>query len=204
MARSRKAAIELISLFMLLVKFFSDVFKSVNELNGKKEDVYIFFALEDGAKSFAELIISKTKKAIQTTAQAVLQSLSTLMTALNLDWKNDNITEANFPALPEDEIEYSKKEFKLYNFTKTVSSQHALQVIEKDGFRPATVREQLQWAKDHWNRKDWITALGQMWLDSIGDHRVSVLDRRGGECKLFLGWFGDDWSSDYQFLTVRK
>jgi len=137
-------------------------------------------------------------------AKQVVQSLSDLIAPLRLDWKNGNITEENFPVLPEDGVEFSKKEFKLYDFVKTISSKNSIEAMERDGFRPATVREQLQWAKDHWNRRDWVVALGQTWLDSDGDLRVSVLLRDDGKCGLFLDLFQFGWYSSYRFLAVRK
>jgi len=196
MARNRKSAIALISLFMLLVKFFSDVFKSVKELNGSEKDVYDFFASENGAKKFADLIvIKKTKK--------VLKTLADLISSLKLDYVNPNITEANFPAQPQDNDD-SKKEYKLFDFGKGISSENVIAGMEKDGYRPATTRELLQWAIKNWNGKSLVVALGQTWLDSDGIRGVSVLLFRDGERQLRLSWFGLAWDGVCRFLAIRN
>jgi len=145
-----------------------------------------------------------TKKTAQAAVRVVLQSLSDLIAALKLDWKSDDITEANSLVLPEDEIEFSKKKFKLYNFRTAISSEDALEEMEKDDYRPATLREKLQWAKDHWNRKDYIVALGQTWPDSADLRRFSVLYCSGDGCGLRLSLFQYEWGLLYRFLAVRK
>ncbi len=141
----------------------------------------------------AELLVGKTKK--------ILQSLSDLITPLKLDYVNSNITEATFPVQPQDND--SEKEYKLFNFG-SISSEDAIARMDKEGFRPATTREQLQWAVKNWNGKDWVFALGQNWLDSDSYRQVSILFFREDERQLSLRWFGGVWSADCRFLAVRK
>ncbi len=129
------------------------------------------------------------------------KSLISLISSLKLDWVNSDITEEHFPIQPEDND--SKKEYKVFNFG-TVSSEDAIAGMEKEDFRPATLREQLTWAKDNWDRKSWIVALGSRWLDPGGDTHVPVLLRNVAKCRLDLYWFRNDWLGHYSFLGVRK
>ena len=130
-----------------------------------------------------------------------MKTLEQLIKQNKLDYVNPNITEANFPVRPQDND--SEKEYKVFNFG-SISSENAIAGMEKEGFRPATNRELLQWAVKNWNGKDWIVALGQTWLDSDGTRNVSVLNFNGDERQLFLAWFAFDWSVGYWFLAVRK
>ena len=71
-------------------------------------------------------------------------------------------------------------------------------------YRPATLCELLRWAKDNWNGKDWIIALGQIWLGADGSRLVAVLGLGLGRRELGLGWFGGGWGGRDRWLAVRK
>ena len=129
------------------------------------------------------------------------ESLQHLIKSLNLDWVNSDITEEHFPVQSEDND--SPKEYKVFNFG-TVSSENAIAGMEKESFRPATLRELLLWAAKNWDRKSWIVALGSRWLNPGGDAHVPVLDRGGDECRLDLSCFGGVWIGYCSFLGVRK
>jgi len=133
----------------------------------------------------------------------VLKTLINLIASLKLDWVNPNMTEANFPTQPEDLIE-TEKEFKEFNFGKTMSSEDIITEMNKENFRPATTREQLKWALKNWDEKSIVVALGQSWLYSGGRRHVSVLCLYFSLRWLNLFWFGRDWSGDVRFLGVRK
>ncbi len=129
------------------------------------------------------------------------KSLKSLIFSLKLDWINNDITEEHFPVQPEDND--APKEYKVFNFG-VISSENAIAGMEKEGFRPVTLREQLTWAKDNWDRKSLIVALGSLWLVPGGDALVPVLCRCGDECGLDLSWFRGGWDDDCSFLGVRK
>lgn len=199
MARSKKSKIAIVSAFTLFTSFFSNVMKLVKELGGNEAMVYDFFSSPHGTEEVSKLIISKLERKIE----KAIQSLSDLITSLKLDWVNDNITESNFPVLPEDEIQ-SEKEYKLFHFGRLISSKSAIAEMEKEDFRPATTRELLSWAFKNWDGKIIVVALGQIWRDSDGNRSVSVLHFDGDKRKLNLYWFDDDWGDRYHFFGVRK
>ncbi|MCK9370241.1 hypothetical protein M0R04_10075 [Candidatus Dojkabacteria bacterium] len=127
-----------------------------------------------------------------------MKSLKALIKQNKLDWVNDNITEKNFPL----NKNWKESEYKLYHFDKYISSEDVIEEMNKDGYEPATLQDMLNW-KD-WNGKDWVVALGQMWLDSFSSRYVSVLFFDGGKRRLGLTWFDLDWDDVCQFLAVRK
>jgi len=170
----------------------------VKKLGGNEQMVYDFFSSPEGAEKFSKFIIeikSEIKKAIQ--------PLSDLIASLKLDWVNDNITEKNFPVLPKDEIQ-SEKEYKLFHFGRSISSEVAIVEMQKENFRPATTRELLSWALKNWDGKTVVVALGQIWRDSGAYRNVSVLYFGDDEHRLDLRWFGNVWNDRYRFLGVRK
>ncbi len=127
-----------------------------------------------------------------------MEPLSQLI-AGKFDYVNPDITEKHFPVQADDE---RKKEYKLYHFGKSISSEDAIKEMEKDGYVPATLRDMLQW--EEWNGEDWVVALGSVWRGSFGYRNVPFLYWRGCGRKLILHWFVYDWNDYYRFLAVRK
>ena len=193
MARSKKSGTAIILAPTLFVEFLSNVFKMVKKLGGNEQAIYNFFSSPNGAEETAELIVSKMKK--------FSQSLSGLISALKLDLVNSDITEERFPTQPEDSD--LPKEYEAFSFG-LVSSVNAVAGMEKEGFRPATLREMLVWALKNWDRRSLIVALGSRWPAPGGGTLVPVLNRRDAECGLYLDWLGVSWDCFYLFLGVRK
>ncbi len=130
--------------------------------------------------------------------------LQDLIATGNFGYVNASITEANFPDPPAGRQVSSQTDFKVYDFKKTISSDHAVAQMAKEGYRPANLRELLNWMSPNWNGKDLVVALGQEWRDSLGDRHVPSLYFVGSR-KLSLDWCdGLDWDSDCRFLAVRN
>lgn len=128
-----------------------------------------------------------------------MKNLKQLIKQNKLDWVNSNITEKNFPIQPEDN---EKAEYKLFNFDRYISSEDAIKEMDKDDFRPATIRELLSW-KD-WNGKDFVVGLGSVWRGGLGNRYVPILYCDGEGRVLDLGWCGGVWHGNFRFLGVRK
>jgi hypothetical protein len=126
-----------------------------------------------------------------------MNTLEKLIKKHKFGWVNDNITEANFP-----DDGRRGKDYKLFHFKKSISSERVIEEMEKEGYQPATIYELLEW-KD-WNDKDWVVTLGSTWRDSGGCFFVPFLGRSGSERYLDLRWFGSEWYVCCRFLVVRK
>lgn len=124
-------------------------------------------------------------------------SLERLISAGNFAYIHPNIIEENFPDVGTD-----LQEPKVYQFDKYVSSDYVIERMDKDGYRPANLRELLIWMKN-WNGRDWVVALGQSCgLD--GSRRVLYLCGWGGRRALDLRCLEVDWCAYYRFLAFRK
>lgn len=122
-------------------------------------------------------------------------------------WVNHSISERNFPttrpAAPvSDMIVLSQKDLG-GNYMTTAEIEST---ISRKGYRPATLVDQLAYAKAKWNGRDWIVALGSSWVRPGGDRHVPCLcgDDDGRELGLDWGDPEDRWRADYLFLVVRK
>ena len=127
-----------------------------------------------------------------------MKTLPHLIKSLKLNYVNPNITEANFP----DDGRRGKVE--IIDFNREPTSEKALKEMNGKGYRPATAYELLEWAKDNWNGKDWVVALGQTWRGPGGGLRVLFLWGNAGDRGLDLGWFGPRWPRVCRFAFVRK
>jgi hypothetical protein len=113
-------------------------------------------------------------------------------------YKNENITEKNFPVPKKIETE----NWKIIRFDKSFTSKEALDRIKSEGCRPANVYELLTFKKNHpeiWPDNTWtsVIAFGQTWKDSDRNHRVPhVLRDSDGDFEFSLGYFERDWRSD--------
>lgn len=124
--------------------------------------------------------------------------LSSLIKPLKFDWVNSDITDTLFKQPKEVSSDY-----KLFNFDRYISSEDALKEMEKEGYRPANVWELLGYAKNGWNNRDWVVALGSVG-EVHGSRHVPALDRDGSKRRLDLRWFDGGWRADYRFLAVRN
>lgn len=116
-------------------------------------------------------------------------------------WKNDNLTEPNFPM---DTVR--TENWKLIKLDKYTNSQDCLKLIKDASCTPANAMELALFRENHpeeWPDGKWtgIIALGQLWKDSDGYHRVPGVHRYSdGDWKFFLGYFGNDWDTEHCLL----
>lgn len=124
--------------------------------------------------------------------------ISTLIKKLKFDRVNSNITDDLFPDSGE-----RGKDHEIFHFNKYISSEYAIEEMNKQGYRPMTAHELLEWAKDNWNGEDWVMALGSV-VAVDGLRCVACLGRLGRGRYLYLSWFGLGWYEHYRFAAVRK
>jgi hypothetical protein len=130
-------------------------------------------------------------------------SVEQLIKAGKYDWFNDDITGRNFPS---SEKGTAQVIVYLVNFDRDISSENAVKELDRQGLRPATLKELLALGATYpdLQRKDLIVALGSTWRPSDGDVSVPDLDGDGSLRSLHLGWWGGGWRSHWRFAAVRK
>lgn len=97
-------------------------------------------------------------------------------------------------------VEYKTEGAKLFNFKSSISSEEVIQKMKEEGYCPANAQELFLWAKDTWDGKKSVVALGSVSADS----HVPVLygDVGGGRCAHLWSW-SYDWNSEDWFLAFR-
>ena len=130
-------------------------------------------------------------------------SVEQMIKAGKFDWFNDDVTSRHFPS---NEKGVAEVLVYLVNFNRDISSEDAVKELDRQGLRPATLRELLALgvAQPDLQRNNPIVALGSRWRDSIGRVLVPYLDGRGSSRFLYLDWWGGGWLSDWRFAAVRK
>lgn len=126
------------------------------------------------------------------------QPLSSLIKKRKFDWVNPDITDERFP-IPD----RLWNDYKLFHFGERVSSEEAVERMQKQGYEPANSHELLQW--NDWNEEDFVVvALGSV-AGVYGYRYVLCLHRCGLEYPLLLLYRWDDvWLDYYRFLAVRN
>jgi len=175
----------------------------------------VLTALEEGKISIKDILtlINKENDQVKKDSEEMItltvdysRTLKQMIADGKYDWKNENITEKNFP-IPE-EVKGKKVEIstKLFHFNRDISSEDAKKEMDKDGFRPATLFEQQAFAQKHpeLQRQFPIVALGSVWRSTYGIRRVPYLRVDDDERGLRLDWLGFIWRADCRFLAVRK
>ncbi len=99
----------------------------------------------------------------------------------------------------------SDLEFLVKHFNRSITSDEAINEMDKLGYRPATHLDAYAFAKaqPELQRKFWIVALGSSTLRR-GDRHVAVLAGDSDERLLYGRWLGLKWGATYRFLFVRK
>ena len=126
-------------------------------------------------------------------------TLQNLIESLKLGYINKDITNENFP-----DDGRLLTDSKVFDFNKLISSEEAIAEMKKDGYIPANLREMLFWAKDNWDNKNWVTALGSVYRHWHVGRGVPWLWRDAGGRGLYLGAFADGWDDGFRFLAVRE
>jgi len=118
-------------------------------------------------------------------------------------WKNDDITSKNFPSVEKGLVGVA---IYLFNFDRDISSEDVIAEMNKQGCRPATLKELMELGAQYpdLQRKNWIVALGSTWRDSDGGVLVPCLSGSEGVRNLRLNWWGGGWDSGWRFAAVRK
>lgn len=169
----------------------------VNKLGGMDKVRQILSGTVEVVMNVISFLVGTSKQVVNYD-----RSIADSLKAGKYDWKNDNLTDANFPSKEKGECEV---EFGLFHFNKTISSDDAIAKMKTEGFRPATIRELLAYGEKNpeVQREFTIVALGS----------VARLDGHRGVG--FLGWgfsgrFADlfccdgVWDGGYRFLAVRN
>lgn len=175
-------------------EIFLAIVNEVLALGGNDEQLRRILTSKTLRRQIAELIVN--------TKNSVVLTLKGLIEAGKYDWVNSDITEARFP-MPENFT--LGAEPKLYHFNRSISSEKAIKEMAKDGFRPATIWDLLDFGAKNpeLQRQFPIVALGS--VARFGDSRgVACLGGSGSGRDLGLDWFGSGWSDYFRFLAVRN
>ena len=129
-------------------------------------------------------------------------SVESLVANGKYDWKNENITNKNFPTTKKGEVSLNME---LVHFNQTLTSEEVIADLKKRGFRPAELHELLSFGIQYpeEQRKYPIVALGSVWRWDVG-RRVPYLDGDGGKRDLNLDYFDSLWVGYCRFLAVRE
>lgn len=127
--------------------------------------------------------------------------LAELIARGKYDWVNSDITPARFPVTEIPEL----KDEKLFSFGRNISTEDAKAEMDKQGYRPATMAEQLVYGAKNPDaqRKNPIVALGSVARIDSFDF-VGVLREVGSKRWLYLDCVDGVWGGGYRFLAVRK
>lgn len=199
---------ELLKNFGKMFEVVKTLVNAVLDMGGNDEDILRILKDKKLAPKFAEMLLAERRITIPDGCEVLsvdyALKLIDAITAAAFDWKNDDIVEKNFPNQAHETGEQNLQ-VKLYHFGKDMSSEDVVSAMDKDGFRPATLRELLAYAVKNPDeqRKYPIVGLGSVW--SHGDRRgVPYLDLGGYERGLGLPWWSSRWFGRSRFLAVRK
>jgi hypothetical protein len=130
-------------------------------------------------------------------------SLEELVKEGKYDWSNENIISKNFP-LPKNGKKSDKEVF-LFHFVKNMSSEAIIALMDKAGYKPATIWDLLSLGASHpdLQREFPVVALGSV-AELVGFRFVGCLRRCDSERDADLNDFGREWGGGYRFLAVRK
>lgn len=124
------------------------------------------------------------------------QTLKKLIESLKLTYVNENITAENFPD------DGQRGEVEIIDFKRVITSEEAIKEMNDKGYRPATVYELLNWAKNNWGSEEWVVALGQS-CQRVVNRYIPYLWSDTSERGLYLCWFGSRWYDNYRFAAVK-
>jgi hypothetical protein len=206
MARQRS---DIMNVAGLLMNIIIGLVKTVQDKGGTDDDIRRL-ASEEGRDllgKIADLIIEAGRKARDIFQLAVDygRKLEDAIAAGHYDWVNENITEANFP-LGTEERGKKKLSTKLFHFDRIVESKEAIREMEKEGYRPPSLREGLAFseANPELQRQFPIVILGSVWVGGGRGPRVPMLYGGSARRGLYLFCLGGKWGSGSRFLAVRK
>ena len=160
----------------------------------------------EGVKLFLRGELEVVAKALDfdtcTFKQLVNYDLSIKELVKEYDWKNDDLTDKNFPSVEKGEKEV---EFTLFHFGKSMTSEEAISKMEKSGYRSATIKELLSFGNKYpdLQREFPIVALGSV-AKLDGGQCVGSLDESCSERGADLHSYGIAGGGRSRFLAVHK
>ena len=193
----------------LLTGIFTRMVAEVKKAGGTDDDIHRLTTPDANGvwEKIATVIVEAGKKVTQVFTMMVDygRSVQDSIAAGKYDYKNEDITEKNFPPI-KDEAGKKEVQFTLYHFGKDVDSDFAIAEMLKDGKRPATLRELLAFgeANPELQREFPIIALLSVWVSRSGGRDVPCLNGCDSERDLVLGWCGSGWDGYCRFLGVSK
>ena len=119
------------------------------------------------------------------------------------DWKNDDIMSKNFPS---QETGTREATVELFRYGKDMSTDEVLAELDKQGYRPATLKELLAIGEKHPDlQKEFpIFALGSVWQNPSDGRGCPCLSGGGSKRRLILDWIDFRWDGRCRFAAVRK
>ena len=130
------------------------------------------------------------------------RTIESLVKVGKYDWSHIDISSELFPTKRKG---ISNITIELIHFSSRKSTKQVLQEINKNGLRPANIKEILTFGATYPKEqiKCPIVAIGSMWVGSCGGHFVPCL-RAGSKGRYVdLYWFGGIWDTYYRFAVVR-
>lgn len=133
------------------------------------------------------------------------RSLKDSIAAGCYDWVNSGITQEHFPA-EKDEQGTKEQSFTLYHFGEETESNWVIAQMDRDGKRPATIRELLAFGEANPEFQGYfpVIALKSVWVCRGGDHACADIGSRSGKRYLDLNWYNHRWHGNCRFLAVSK
>ena len=183
---------------------------SVKKAGGTDEDIHFLITPDaNGIWDRIGAVIVETGKIVSKMFTIVVDYARSLENSKNeYDDADKDITDDHFPKA---EWECGKKEqsFALYHFDKSVNPDDVVAEMDKDGMRPATLRELLAFGRNNpeLQLQFSIAALGSAWNCVVGGLRVPYLGVNTiGERLLCLFYRADKWALvwHWRFLAVGK
>lgn len=182
----------------------------IRRAQGVSEEEFHILGTSEGHPHLEKMIIGLKKPVIaQAPAYPIYpievdygMSLSQMIVAGQYGYVNDAITPERFSIVGNGK---QLVEIALVHFGRAITSQVAIDEMDKEGYRPAIIAELLALGATHpeLQRQFPVIALGSV-AEVDGIRRVAYLDdwldRRG----LDLGWFAIEWVDRCRFAFVRK
>ncbi len=129
--------------------------------------------------------------------------LNPLIAAGHYNYENPNIAAANFPIKGSG---ISEQEAILVHFNRNISTDAALEELDRMGLRAGDIVELLAFGEQHPEVQGSfpIAELASVWTHHDGDRCVAYLWGSTGERDLCLNVVAHDWGDHYRFLAFRK
>ena len=199
---------ELLKNFGKMFEVTKVLINAILDMGGSDDDLLRVLKDKTLARKFAEIVMEGRGIMVADGCELIAVNYGLkLVEAIAegaFDWKNDDITSKNFKNADHEKGEATLK-VKLFHFGRDMSSEDVVKEMDKDSFRPATLRELVAFAAKFPDeqRKYAIVGLGSV-MERDGDRDVPCLDLLGHERGLDLSWWGGGWGGYYRFLAVSK